>query len=504
VPSEPSNTPPGDLEENPGSLTQGVARHSFVYAAGILVSRAFSVLMLPIYTRYLTPADYGVLALVEMTLDFISILAGAKLALGLFRFYHKTESRREQDEVVSTSFLLVAGMYALVGGGTFLCAEFLSGLVFGSADNTILFQVAAMNVALGALLIVPLSLARVQDRSGMFVGLTLARLAVQVVLVIVFLVVMGLGVLGVFLATLVANALVGVTATVWLYRNVRLSWTRRASRDLVRYGFPLMATQVATFATTFSDRFFLQAVADESVVGLYNLAYQFGFILVMLGYAPIEQVWGPRRFRVAASRHADEVLSRGLLLISVLLLAMAVGISLFVHDLLRVMATPAFHAAAHVVPVILVAYVFQAWASIVDIGILMRERTRYVALANFIVAAVAIAGYFLFIPRYLEWGAAGVTLFAFLLQFLLIYHFSQKLWPVRYRWRPVLVLAGWSVIVAGIGILLPERALLSSITLRAGLGVAYLFGVWWLPILGEEDRESARRAVSAVVARIRR
>ena len=63
-----------------------------IYAVGILLSRALSVVMLPIYTRYLSPADYGVLELIGMTLEVIAIFAGAQIALGIFRYYHKAES----------------------------------------------------------------------------------------------------------------------------------------------------------------------------------------------------------------------------------------------------------------------------------------------------------------------------------------------------------------------------------------------------------------------------
>ena len=36
-----------------------LARHSAVYGFGSLVSRFIAVLLLPVYTRYLSPADYG-------------------------------------------------------------------------------------------------------------------------------------------------------------------------------------------------------------------------------------------------------------------------------------------------------------------------------------------------------------------------------------------------------------------------------------------------------------
>lgn len=503
APSDPSSSGDVAAPNEPGAkLFKGVARHSLVYAVGIVAGKAVSILMLPIYTRFLTPADYGILALVDLTLEFIALLAGAKLALGVFRFYHKAESQRERDEVVSTGFLLVGGMYSLVGVGTLLAATPLSALVFGSPDKAILFQVAAANLAFSALLIVPLALARVQDRSTFFVCAQLIKLGLQVAFVVVFLVVLDLGVLGVFLGNLVANLTAAAALTVWLFRTVRPSWSLRAARDLVRYGLPLMATKVATFFSTFSDRFFLQAAADETVVGLYNLAYQFGFVLVMVGFTPVDLIWGPKRFKVAREEGGEEILSRAFVLINVVLVTMAVGICLFAWDLLRVMATPAFYPAVHVVPVLLAAYVLYAWGHILDIGILVSEKTKYVTLANFVASGVAVLGYWLLIPHFLAWGAAGVTLLTFVIQVSLLYVFSQRLWRIEYQWRPVLILVGWAVLISGIGLALPETTVIRSIGIRSGLGLLFLLGLWRLPILDDQERKAGLSMARNVLARV--
>lgn len=498
APSSGITSPP---HESRDILFKGVARHSLIYVVGILAGRAVSILMLPIYTRFLTPADYGTLALINLTLEFITLLAGAKLALGVFRFYHKAGTPRERDELVSTGFLLVGGMYSVVGLGTVLAAAPLSRLIFGSADQTILFQVAAGNVAFSALLIVPLALARVQDRSTFFVAANLIKLGLQVAFVVLFLVVMDLGVLGVLIGNFVANLAAGTALTVWLYRTVRLSWTLKAARDLSRYGLPLMATKVATFFSTFSDRFFLQAAADETVVGLYNLAYQFGFILVMLGFTPVDLIWGPKRFDIARQEDGRVVLSRAFVLINVLLISVAVAICLFAEDLLRVMATPEFYPAAQVVPILVTAYVLYAWGHMLDIGILVSERTEYVTFANFVASGVAVLGYWLLIPRFLAWGAAAVTLLTFVIQVSLLYAFSQRLWRIEYPWRPVMVLVAWAVLIPGAALALPEMSLGKSVALKAALGVLYLLGVWCLPILEVGERQSGVRMARGVLKR---
>ncbi|MGH7678905.1 MAG: lipopolysaccharide biosynthesis protein, partial [Gemmatimonadaceae bacterium] len=335
-----------------------IGRHAVLYAIGQILSKAVAFLMLPIYTSYLSPADYGVAALIEMTLDVIAIVAGAQIAQGVYRFYHKADTPEEKRRVVSTTMTAMAVSFGIMGAAVYLFAAPLSRLVFKSDAHADLLHLAAISFALQSLMLVPTAFARVQERSGLVVGSTLLKLVVQVGLNVTFIVGMGLGVKGVFLSTLFSNLVIGLWLGWWAVRQVGLGIDPAILRSLIRYGVPLIGVQAATFTMTFSDRYFLQAAGGEAAVGLYNLAYQFGFLLLMLGFVPIEMIWGPRRFQVARGPNPSPVLAKAFRLINVSMFTIGVGIALFVGDLLRIMSKPPFHPAAAVVPIILIAYVF--------------------------------------------------------------------------------------------------------------------------------------------------
>lgn len=482
---------------------KGVGRHAAVYGLGILMSKVVAFVMLPIYTRYLTTDDYGVMALIEMTLDVIAIVAGAQLALGIFRFYHKATSELERDAVVSTAVLGLAVSYAVVGGIALVSAPFLSDLVFGNTEQTFLIRLAAGSLGFSSLTIVPLAYARVQDRSTLFVMANLARLVLSLGLNLLTLVYLGMGIEGVFVSSFISSFVVGVTLSVWVFHNVGLHFSRKATKDLLRYGVPLMATQLATFIATFSDRYFLNAAADEGAVGIYSMAYQFGFLLAAVGYAPFETVWAPKRFEIAKRPDRDEVLSRGFEYENILLLTCGLGIALFVGDVLRIMATPPFFSAADIVPVILVAYIFQAWAGAHDIGILISEKTGFVTLANWTAAAVALLGYWLLVPRYFGLGAALATVASFGTRWLLTYLFSQGLWRVQYAWSPVLRLLTLAVVGSLVGIALPDLPILISLGARTAIVALYGVLAWRLAISAPVKAE-IRSIATAFIANARR
>ena len=480
-----------------------VGRHTLIYAAGIMLSRALSVIMLPIYTRYLTPADYGVMELIGMTLEVISIFAGAQIALGIFRYYHKAESDYERNAVVSTALLGLGASYFLVGGIALAAAVPISRLVWGTPEHADLLRIAAAGFMLNCLLIVPLAYARVRERALLFVAANAVKVFVGLASNLWLVVELRWGVAGVLWSNLLANAVVGGWLVTWVLRQTGWTISRKATRDLLRYGLPMMATWAATFIVTYGDRYFLQATAGSAAVGLYSLAYQFGFMLAMLGYIPFMQVWEQKRFEIAKRADRDKLLADGFVYLNLMVVTVALGIALFVGDFLRVMSAPAFHEAAAIVPLILVAYVLQGWTSLHDTGILVSERTEFVSLANWVSAAVAVAGYALLIPRYLGWGAAIATVIAFATRHLIIYAIAQRLWPVRYRWRPVLYIVAAALVAWSATLLLPVVPVVVSVPTRLVIFVAYVLVVWNGPVLPERDRAAARRFIRGLGASLR-
>lgn len=282
-------------------------------------------------------------------------------------------------------------------------------------------------------------------------------------------------------------------------------FSRPACWDLLRFGIPFVGTQIATFVMTFGDRYVLKVATDLTTVGIYALGYQFGFLLATLAYAPFNTVWEPARFEIAKRPDRDEMYSRAFVYFNVFQFFVAVVIALFVSDLLRIMAAPAFHGASTVVPVILVAYVLQAWTGFHNLGVFIKERTGLITLANWIAMGVAVVGYLVLIPRLFAMGAAIATVAAFGTRELLVYRMAQRLWPVRYKWTPVWLNAIIAATVVVMGLLMPAMVVWRSVFFRCLLVIVYVGAVWHLGVLTTKDKTTIRAKIhqlrAAVLAR---
>jgi O-antigen/teichoic acid export membrane protein len=477
---------------------EALGKSALMFAGGAVVSKAISFAMLPLYTHYLSPADYGALELIELSLDSITVIAGSRLLGGVFRFYHKATSDAGRRSVISTAIWLVCLGYALVCCLAFIEAPLIARLVLGAERYTNLVRLGAVATATSTLTFVTFPYYRLKARFKFLFWAGVVRLAIQVVFNVLLLTVAHLGAEAMFVSTIIANLCLGSVLLSRVLRDVGVRYVPHVAADLYRFGVPLIATQVATIVLTFGDRYFLVKATTLDAVGRYTLAYQFAFLLAMLAQSPIETVWDPKRHEVAKLPRGerDVIYARMFVYSSCILLTAAVGIALFVRSALQLLTRTAYWQAADVVPVLLPAIILQAWSASQDIGIIISERTKWIAAANWAGAGVVLVAYALLIPRYAAWGAATATVIGYAVRYGLILFASQRLWPIRYRWAPVLQLVVLAIGAVGVGLLMPAGPLALAVVMRVAVFIVYLYLVWRLPILTAGDRQAVRRLLA--------
>ncbi len=284
--------------------------HSSIYVAGVMISKLVGFVMIPIYTHYLSPADYGTLELLSTTTDVLAILIGIGLAQAVLRFYYDFNDRERQNEVVSTALIASIVCFLIIFGLLTLRSDFISKLVFGSKDLTYYFQIMFISMVFSSGIEIPLTYLRAQQRSVYFVTVNLVRLIIQLSLNIYFIVVLGYGVLGVLYSGLIASVLIGIYMTVVTLRDTGFNFSFVRLKDLFRFGYPLIFSHLGAFVLTYSDRYFLKHFADLTEVGIYSLAYKFGMIVSALLIVPFHQFWMAEMFAVAKREDARQFLQR--------------------------------------------------------------------------------------------------------------------------------------------------------------------------------------------------
>jgi len=273
-----SEAPPTGLGAQLGRL----GRHSLVYGIGGLVSRIVAVLLLPVYTHYLTPADYGKIETLIALTTVLGIVLRAGISSAFFRFYFDAEDAAGRRIVLRTSFWFTMGAGTLGLLLLLVFADPVSDFLFGTTGAANL--VRAAGVALWATVNYEqlTSLFRVEERSFAFVCASLANVFLTIGITLALVVWLDKGAVGVIVGNFSGTLLVYVALLGFRREQLGLQFDRGLLREMNRFGIPLVPTALFLWVTNFSDRFFLVKLSDVSEAGLYSVGVRVASAMVLL------------------------------------------------------------------------------------------------------------------------------------------------------------------------------------------------------------------------------
>ena len=480
---------------------QRLGKHTLVYTAGILLGKVASFVMLPVYTRYLTPADYGVLELLGMTIDVIGMITGVGIVAGVFKFYSDENDPREKNAVISTAALSVIALATVTSLLGFAFSPQLSTLIFDSEANTVYLRLYFVVYLLQNFEYLPFLLLRAENRSVMFVLVNAGKLIAMLSLNILFVVYYGMGIRGVLTSNIIATSVVAVGLTGYMVRRVGVRFSRAKFVAMARFGSSIVLWSLSSFVLVFSDRFFLNYFTDTATVGIYSLAYKFAFLMSVLAYTPFETIWTAERFEIAKQPDAVAIYARVFLYMNVLLGAVGLVICLFIRDVLFVMSDPAFLPAYKLVPLLVAAQIIFVWAAHWNAGIYISGKTQVLASGAIVLVITTLLINLLLIPPFGAYGAAWATIAAYVVRFFWIYHFAQRYYRIEYQWMQQARLYGILGAAVALNFAYRPPSLAASLASSAAIFVLALYAVYAV-VLSKEDRLSAALWRATVMARL--
>src|SRR5262249_8077019 len=130
-----------------------IVKHSAIFGLGHVVFRLTSVILLPIYTRFLSPADYGIMALLDLTINLLAIVANAGTAAAASRAHFDDDTEAHRDRVWWTAVGIPAAFTTLIAAPAFALRGSLARLALGAevANGGYLFALATCSLWVGSM-----------------------------------------------------------------------------------------------------------------------------------------------------------------------------------------------------------------------------------------------------------------------------------------------------------------------------------------------------------------
>lgn len=486
-----------------GSQLRGLTRDSFIYGIGGLVSRFLAVLMLPLYTSYVSPGDYGRIEILMAAMAVAVTLLRGGANFGFIRFYFLEQDPGYRQRLVRTVFW---AQMAYSTFGLVLCIVLAHRIAvwFGVTEHgpDLHGSGTSLVVATGVLLWANVNYAqmtnlfRCEQRSVAFSLATLANIAVTVPLTVVLVVVYREGPLGIIVGNLSGTLVLYVVLLAYRREQLGLQFDPKLLRALNRFGFPLMGAALALWVTNFGDRLMLSKLVHTAnrldEVGQYSLANKISGAMVLL-FTAFQIAWPAFAYSIeddgAAKRAYSYVLTYLMFVAAWVALALSLFSSWIVHTLAQ---KHGYWPAYTAIPALAYSSVFYAGFTVVTIATGRTRNTQFNWVAASLAAVLNFTLNLWLIPAYGMLGAAYATLAAYALLMAVRTWNAQRMYPVAYQWRRVAVL----LLAAG-GLTLAGELLPRSLPLAFGLTLAYPLALGLLGFYLPAERQRLRRLLPA-------
>jgi len=406
--------------------------NSGIYVVVSILQKAISFFLLPLYTAFLTPADYGTLNVVLSLSSLLSVFFILSLNSAGARFYYKHLDDEQYIKKLWGALSLFVLLNSIVLGFVFiLFHKLLINPFISDIDFYPLMFLGILNTIVTPLYSFYQTYLQTKQ-SGFRFGLNLMlNFLLNVSLIIIFVVVYKKGVLGILLANVITSSVFLVYVLLAFIPKIKLSLDSNILKPAFKYSLPLVPHSLSSWVMVMIDRVFLNNITGKTETGLYSVGYQFGNIISVINTA-INQAYAPWFFEKEKKDELNQVVKVAELL-TVIYCFLALGISLYSKDILIFMVSPGFRSAWHFIPFISFAYVFSGLYYFF-VNVLFLKQTKWVPIITF---SSAIAGLVLNIILINSIGSIGASISCFitlLLSSLISLLFSLKAHSMRFKY----------------------------------------------------------------------
>ncbi|KAA0267389.1 MAG: hypothetical protein EDQ89_11820 [Acidobacteria bacterium] len=460
----------------------------FAYTAASVVSKVIAVLLLPLYTSYLTPADYGQAELLFSTVVAASIVIRLGLIEALMRFYYLPGERG--DRVIATGF---AALLWTTTAGAIVALPFASQI--GDAISGEPLDPGLVRIAIGGLWVLTLyeymvTLFRLDERARAYFAFTIGNVVLAIPLTVTLVVALDAGAEGLLLGAYLA----GLPFLLWLIaaerRRLALRPDRGLLRRMFRFGLPTMPAEISIYSLAFIDRVIISHSLGPAQLGLYGLAFKFSQAIqvVVRGF---QLAWPPLAYSIRDDEDARRTYAVVVTAFAALCGTIVVGMWLEARWIVRLLAAPDFFDSYEAIgPLALGAALYGIYLALVVI-LGRTGKTQY----NFpVTAAATIANVVLNLLLVPAWGivGAGVALtVSYLIVIVLIHAVSRRIFPIPWQWGRLAVIAAAAAgLIAAGEALLPDAGAAGFLS-RLALAALYPAILWF----GGAVRAAERRQV---------
>ncbi|MDH7605213.1 MAG: polysaccharide biosynthesis C-terminal domain-containing protein [Melioribacter sp.] len=420
-----------------------LTKDTVIYGISTIIGRFLNFLLVPFYTNVFTPAEVGIYSNIYAYIAFLNIIFiyGMDAA---FMKYSSTAPDNKKKEAYSTAFLCVAISSIVFSAILFLFRNPIVSLIEIPQNYFYLYYYLILIIFTDTLAIVPYANLRLQRKAIRFTMIRLSNILLNILLNIILVLKYKMGIEAILIANLSASVFSLILLSRDIIKNLVLRIQKEFLRPMLKFAIPYLPASIAATIVQVIDRPIVLALTNEETLGIYQANYKLG-IFMMLIVQMFQFAWQPFLLNTAKEKNAKDIFSKVLTLFLIASSIVWLILSLFIEDIAKIkfygdvsLIGYKFWGGLSIVPIILLAYLFNGMYVNFQAGLYIEEKTKYFPIVTGSGALVNVAVNILLIPVFGIMGAALATLASYLVMAITLFLFSQKFYEINYEYEKIL------------------------------------------------------------------
>lgn len=483
--------------------TQFIFKQGFVYSIGNILIKLSGVILIPLYLRFISEEEYGVVTLFETLFQFILILSGFGVKGGFMRWYHDMKGGDEKRKLFFTSWsfnlLTSFSTIALAGVLMFLFSDEI--FQYQLEASTILFFLIATFFRL--LFDLPFYLLKIEQKALAQTGWLFLNISLLLVTTFYFLEVEKMGVKGIYLAQLVSHTITFICLLPLILKSIIPRFNMPVLKEMLHYGLPLAISNIITTVLTLSDRHIINQYQNLGEVAGYSMGFKVANLIQMVVIASFITGYTNYYFKNLHSEDNQALYQRMLRYFIVVVSLGGIGIVLFSPEIIYIvsMGSEFFQASVPIVPVLMLGLMFAGLRQLFTLPLNKHKKTRRISIILVVSAIVNLGGNFLLIPVIGKMGASVSTVLAQLFAMTWFYIEVKKVESLHFSlFSNVILLLAWSGLVY-FGMQFFHLPLLVGWGVKLGLVIAFIASLFMTGHISKEELREVKIIYGKIAGR---
>ena len=483
----------------PGSVTQEsklMVKHSIVYGLGNVLNRVVGFVMIPVYTRFLVPAEYGTLELLSLTTEILGMLISMRLAGAMYRFYFEYDALQDRNEVISTA-IISFGLLGIVGLSMAATGSgFLAEKVLDSRGYSYYFIISFTTLWFNTMVGMGFYYLQILKKSVLYISLSAVKLAIALGFNIYFIVYAQKGVLGILYGNLIAAVSLFAILVIPMLFRVGVRFSSAKIRDMLAYSLPMVPGSIANFLVLVSDRYIVKVFGSLADTGIYSLSYKFSVVPHTFITVPFFQIWSVRRFELMKDGRAEVLMGRVITYFLFLITYVGLAISVLAKDVIHIMADSKYWEAYRYVPILILSYLVFSLFNHFVFNIFAAKKTKYISYIDIGNGIVNVLLNIVLIRSFGIYGAAVATLISYSLRIGALYLVSSSLNKVYFEFGRAGKILTAAIAIFGVCALVQAASPYLGICVKSVILLFFPVLLYFLQFFSKDELHKLNRIVS--------